>query len=793
MLRFKEGKQCVRNVPNWETQFMNLIHNRNCPPLVRLVTIVAYYEASRDPDAHSKSRAQPHAELSPDVFDDAKNCLRDILAAHKHRDGPRVVALLRPLTKHQMLRERILTQDVLETLVNLLDVIVTQPGGNFGQAMDGLNCLLQCEDTRPILIEKLGENPPNSNVSRLSRILEVNNPHLLTAALRMVLTLARIPQARAVCSVVKPRFRELAGKDERLVGLLAVEILLALYDPNDQEQQLNIRDARVRANLAGALVRLTPERHDSGDEPGRGVDPGQLILRRLFGLDAPELNEQQRTLIGELKKAVQKGDARERIAATMTLLKLCETATIRTYLTQINLLDVFIGQLRRKESALLAAYALVTCMTHHSDMKESIKDNEDLPNNIVGMLRLDYFDDAVGPVEGFQIFGDFMQHVDLREKIRNYNITEVLNSKLGKGKPKEIRTSLISLEIFRAFEPDGPWTSDLVKRSLEYLGNSAWKAQKAGVTILSALAQTEHGVAAIKPRIYEIIEMLLPEGYLPIQPSPPQPTPATQTSPSEGQTQPAATTSQAAVARSPTLLDAPPKPPSWMLGPACALRILAQNEMLRKHTRDTMQYGSLKHLYLSGTLIDETDTSPWRVKTPNRGDVINMLDKMIKAVDEELSEEGLMSIGDAVLPHIEHWDRLVTMVSHRAVGAITILPALLGVSTLAILAVIVIPPIYVSALVYGFLKQVRARYLDTRILERLRNGATHIIPHRETRPSSHEGESASGGHDGDGPSGGHGDEGPSDGHDSESSQGVEMTHAEGSGDPQGTTSATSQE
>ena len=43
-------------------------------------------------------------------------------------------------------------------------------------------------------------------------------------------------------------------------------------------------------------------------------------------------------------------------------------------------------------------------------MKESVKDNELLPKNIVGMLRLDYFDDAVGQVEGFQIFGDFMQH-----------------------------------------------------------------------------------------------------------------------------------------------------------------------------------------------------------------------------------------------------------------------------------------------------------------------------------------------------------------------------------------------
>ena len=43
-------------------------------------------------------------------------------------------------------------------------------------------------------------------------------------------------------------------------------------------------------------------------------------------------------------------------------------------------------------------------------MKDSMKENELLPKNIVGMLRLDYFDDAVGQVEGFQIFGDFMQH-----------------------------------------------------------------------------------------------------------------------------------------------------------------------------------------------------------------------------------------------------------------------------------------------------------------------------------------------------------------------------------------------
>ncbi|KAG6375693.1 hypothetical protein JVT61DRAFT_3267 [Boletus reticuloceps] len=43
---------------------------------------------------------------------------------------------------------------------------------------------------------------------------------------------------------------------------------------------------------------------------------------------------------------------RERTADTMTLLKLCETTTIRTYLREISILDTFISQLRRENSAL---------------------------------------------------------------------------------------------------------------------------------------------------------------------------------------------------------------------------------------------------------------------------------------------------------------------------------------------------------------------------------------------------------------------------------------------------------
>jgi len=85
----EEGKQCIRNVPDWQDQLMNLIHNHDCALIVRLVTIVAYYEACESPVSN--------------MCVDAKKSFSAILAAHNHQDGSRVVALLRPLTRHQIL------------------------------------------------------------------------------------------------------------------------------------------------------------------------------------------------------------------------------------------------------------------------------------------------------------------------------------------------------------------------------------------------------------------------------------------------------------------------------------------------------------------------------------------------------------------------------------------------------------------------------------------------------------------------------------------------------------------
>ncbi|KAF8445049.1 hypothetical protein L210DRAFT_3531842 [Boletus edulis BED1] len=200
--------------------------------------------------------------------------------------------------------------------------------------------------------------------------------------------------------------------------------------------------------------------------------------------------------------------------------------------------------------------------------------------------------------------------------------------------------------------------------------------------------------------------MLLPASYSLIQPTSPQATPDSLASLSVAEVQPERTDSV-----STTSHDAPPRPPSWMMGPACALRILAQNETLRDRTREIIQYRYLKDLFLSGALVNNRSTPVWHIRTPRRADVINMFYKMIMAVDDGPFEQGLMSLdSDAEPPHVRHWNGLVMLLRNRSVGVITVLSALLGVPTLVILAAVVYTPFYAFVRVYSFLKRVVSRY-----------------------------------------------------------------------------------
>lgn len=96
-----------------------------------------------DPDVSLMGPELPYIEPSRGAFDVLKQSLSK-MAASNDQEGRRVVALLRFLTKHEILRENVLTDDVLDTLMTLFDTMINLTGRNFIQAMDGLTCLLQC-------------------------------------------------------------------------------------------------------------------------------------------------------------------------------------------------------------------------------------------------------------------------------------------------------------------------------------------------------------------------------------------------------------------------------------------------------------------------------------------------------------------------------------------------------------------------------------------------------------------------------------------------------------------------
>jgi len=271
----------------------------------------------------------------------------------------------------------------------------------------------------------------------------------------------------------------------------------------------------------------------------------------------------------------------------------------------------------------------------------------------------------------------------LREGVMKNNMMEVLGKKAGKDQLRNILSGLLHQDRNSAHSSN-TCTRELVKESLKLL-KADWNSQKTGVTILTALAQTQDGATIIEPRIPEIIRMILPEN-------------------SEGSSQNATTTPRAKGPR--------PRPASKVMGPACALRNLALNKSLQQSIRSGNAYRILRDIYLSGTLIAERETLPWRINTPTKSDVTIMLEKMIKAVEGELSEEDLM-IGDTLPPGIQHWNRVLMFLGYTAAGTALFpvaLGASIGFSALSVVALIVgWPSYYVSAGAFNVIRRSRNR------------------------------------------------------------------------------------
>ncbi|KAF9227032.1 hypothetical protein BS17DRAFT_442811 [Gyrodon lividus] len=346
VLRFKEGKNCVRAVAGWQEVFKNLIRDRKRSGIMKLVTIVAYLEASDHEEI----------DLPEDVLLEAKDCFKNILSKRQDTDCRRVLSLLRPMTNHEVLRQSILTVDVIKIFIRLLDDSIYRPEPNFSQVMDGLACLVKCGDVQTIVFDGLRKSP-------LLLMLAGRDPAQLTASLRAIVSLAQTPEGPDLCAVLQPRLRDLATKHEGRVGLLAVEALLELFKEQGVDQQQladRLRNGNFRANLARAF-NLLNDRGFPNNSNGRA---GDHILRRLFDLGDGEPDDIHKTFIRELTLATAESDTRERTAATLTLLQLCEDPQLRKYLSDKNVTSAFLKQLKHRNSSLLGAHALTTCLKH---------------------------------------------------------------------------------------------------------------------------------------------------------------------------------------------------------------------------------------------------------------------------------------------------------------------------------------------------------------------------------------------------------------------------------------------
>ncbi|KAF8552287.1 hypothetical protein OG21DRAFT_153946 [Imleria badia] len=159
------------------------------------------------------------------------------------------------------------------------------------------------------------------------------------------------------CKGLKPEIINLAKKRKSPVGSAAVEALVALNVPLPH----GIHFSSILCYLDNALPRLDAETGSTSLPNDTDDLPPVLQVNGSERLD----DKVVRKLIQTIER-----DIRQRTIATLTLLKLCNNPIIRDFCSRDKVLDIFIKQLERKETSLLAAYALKTCsrLARHVDI-----------------------------------------------------------------------------------------------------------------------------------------------------------------------------------------------------------------------------------------------------------------------------------------------------------------------------------------------------------------------------------------------------------------------------------------
>lgn len=76
------------------------------------------------------------------MFEETASSLTGLLKSDQE-DWPRAVALIRPLAKHRHLRDAILTAEVIDGFLQLLDDPIATQGEHFAHMMDALSSLVE--------------------------------------------------------------------------------------------------------------------------------------------------------------------------------------------------------------------------------------------------------------------------------------------------------------------------------------------------------------------------------------------------------------------------------------------------------------------------------------------------------------------------------------------------------------------------------------------------------------------------------------------------------------------------
>ncbi|KAH0833411.1 hypothetical protein J3R83DRAFT_12524 [Lanmaoa asiatica] len=222
MLQLKQGKACVRQVPNCRETLKSVIQAQlepsNTCGVDEFAVCFAYWVA---------------------FYEEETDSLRPTDLSERYRLEQPI--FFPPLIRDEVLRKEFLTPERIKTLIRQLDGdrhISSDRKVNFGCWTEVVADLVECEHYQEIVIRelKIKHSQFAYSRSRLSHILQDNED--ITAALRIVQALSRTPQG----------LRQLA-ETKGYIGALAAEALISLSVTEEVQFCENLRDSKIRAGL----------------------------------------------------------------------------------------------------------------------------------------------------------------------------------------------------------------------------------------------------------------------------------------------------------------------------------------------------------------------------------------------------------------------------------------------------------------------------------------------------------------------------------------------------------------